>query len=128
MIVRRNRRLLGCESLKAALAFGFVRVVQGELELVESSLFSFLFADVFPNRFGIPPDGIDELTSLPQSLPSVVPPFLQEVPRHVDRALSLDVSHHARHCELRWDADQQVDMDGMMCPSLIRQPFYAASR
>ena len=44
----------------------------------------------------------------PNPLPSVISLSPQKVPRHVNRTLALDVSHHARYRQFRRHIDQHV--------------------
>jgi hypothetical protein len=67
-----------------------------------------LLGYVFADGFGIPSNRINEETSGPNPLPSVISLSPQKMPRHVNRALALDVSHDARYRQFRRHIDQHV--------------------
>ena len=51
-------------------------------------------------------------------MPGVVAFSFQTVARHVDRALALQIPHHAGNCQLRWNIDQHVHVIDQHVPLL----------
>ena len=82
------------DQLIALLFLTFDLLVQRKVHLVKSTILGILPPNVFSDLFGISTQGVDEIPSGPEGLSGVIALFLQEVPRHVDRALALDVAHH----------------------------------
>lgn len=113
-------------STQSGLGFRFGQDAPRQLRLDESLLFPFLFAKVFPDRYHVPADEIDEEPSLSQPLPGIIPFPLQEVPRQVDRPPSLDVSHYARRRQLQRNVDQHVNAVSNDATSRLRQNFFSA--
>ena len=79
---------------------------------VESPVFGFLVLDVAPDFLRVPAHRVHEEAPRPQMLPGVVAFPLQTVACDVDRALALQVAHHAGDRQLRRNADKHVDVVG----------------
>src|SRR5262249_43818617 len=83
-----------------------------EVELLDSLVLCFLFADVPPDDRFVPADGRNEVTARPEVLPHEVAPPVHERPRNVDGALALDEPDDVRNGVLRRDRDEHVHVVG----------------
>src|SRR4029077_21262173 len=94
--------------LYRSLVFSLLSCYFGHLKLIEPAILRLLLGYVFADGFGIPSNCINEETSGPNPLPSVISLSPQKMPRHVNRTLALDVSHDARYRQFRRHIDQHV--------------------
>src|SRR5262245_60443784 len=94
-----------------------------QVELIDSLILCFLFADVPTDDRLVSPYGRDEVTACPEVLPHEVALTFHERPRDVDRTLALHEPDDVRHGVFRRDRDQHVHVIdhqmALLAPTLL---------
>src|ERR1700745_2478579 len=98
------------------------------VELIETSVLLFLFANVLPDHGFVSTYSRDEVASGPEVLTHEIALPLPVDPRQMDCALALDEPNHLRDRILRWDRNHHVDVVGHDVPFfnlalLLRRQF-----
>src|SRR5713101_6279877 len=80
------------------------------LHLLYARVLSFLVLNVVPDDLLIPAHGRDKVPPCPELLSDKIAHLPAKRARNVDGTLPFEIPHHLRHCVLRGNREQHVDV------------------